>query len=74
MNRSMYYFIYLLLRILEEKQFVCPECNKRYSKKDDLKNHLSVHNTTAVYKCKSCDKSFRVLTNLKRHMQTHTSK
>lgn len=67
-------YLYNCNYILEEKQFICPKCNKRYSKRDDLKNHLNVHNVTTVYKCKSCDKSFRILTNLKRHMQTHTSK
>lgn len=58
---------------LEEKQFVCPTCNKGYTKRDDLKNHLSIHNDTTIYSCKACEKSFRILTNLKRHLKTHTS-
>lgn len=70
----------LSLRIPEEKQFVCSICNKRYSKRDDLKNHLNEHNATTTYTCnykyrdKSCDKTFRVLTNFNRHKRTHTGK
>lgn len=60
--------------ILGEKQFTCPKCDKRYSKQDDLKNHLDMHNETTTYSCTACEKTFKMLTNLKRHLKTHTSK
>lgn len=53
---------------------MCSKCDKRYSKQDDLKNHLHVHNGTTTYSCKTCEKTFRMLTNLKRHLKTHNSK
>lgn len=49
------------------KNFVCPVCNKRFSKGFLLAQHSHVHTGIKMYKCNSCDKAFAKRDSLKLH-------
>lgn len=54
------------------KQYLCPICNKGFSKSNLLSKHKVIHKQEKLYKCQECDKAFIQLSRLKRHSQTHT--
>lgn len=45
----------------------CPDCDKRYSRKQDVKRHSSKHRDDAKEKCEYCPSSFDRKDSLKRH-------
>lgn len=46
--------------ISEERRFVCEICNKRFSQKASLGQHMLTHNasTAQSHKCSLCDATF----------------
>jgi len=54
------------------KIFQCEICNKNYSNKNNLKNHLSIHTGNKPHKCNICQKSFRLKRTLTEHILIHT--
>ena len=52
-----------------QERFICPTCNKPFSRLSSLKIHTYSHTGEKPYKCKSCGKSFSVRSNLKRHQK-----
>ena len=52
----------------------CPTCGKQFYYKDDLRNHIPVHNGELSYKCseEGCPKAYSTLKALKKHKKlTH---
>ena len=47
----------------------CPTCGKQFYYKDDLKNHMPVHQGELKFKCSlsDCDKAYSTLKALKKH-------
>ncbi|XP_072854240.2 uncharacterized protein LOC110077044 [Pogona vitticeps] len=54
------------------KSYLCPICNKSFSKSNLLSKHKVIHRQDKPYKCKECGMAFVQLARLKRHHQTHT--
>ena len=53
----------------ESNKHFCPTCGKQFYYKDDLRNHIPVHNGEMSFKCpiESCDKAYSTLKALKKH-------
>ena len=57
------------------KKFICENCNKLFSSKGNLKNHiLKIHYNNRPFKCTfpNCTKAYSVETKLLAHERTHT--
>ncbi|KAM6456521.1 uncharacterized protein PHA67_014923 [Liasis olivaceus] len=54
------------------EQYLCPVCNKAFSKSNLLSKHKVIHRQEKPYKCKECGMAFVQLARLKRHNLTHT--
>lgn len=57
-----------------EKSVHCPECGKKYSRKEVLIKHMEEHTGIfkKTYSCGFCDKVFRSSYNMQIHRRTHT--
>lgn len=51
----------------------CQECDKSFSKHDQLKRHVSIHTGKLPYACSECEKSFPTPSKLKAHGRTHSN-
>eukprot|EP01083_Nonionella_stella_P259351 885615_1 len=54
------------------KQFSCDVCQKGFSLKRNLKQHLSIHTGMKQHCCDICQKSFHRKAHLKRHVLIHS--
>jgi len=55
-----------------DKKFDCNICEKLFSSKSELKNHISIkHEDPDRFKCHVCDKRLNSKQTLRRHLQTH---
>lgn len=62
---------------IEEAQFACKICEKRFRQKDPLRQHmLKVHSNVDVpkFQCNLCDKNFAHSSGLSRHLLIHSGK
>lgn len=50
----------------------CPVCNKLYTNKSYLKEHLQTHNPDHAFKCPHCQKKFSSKSNLRKHIHKHS--
>ena len=55
-----------------EKLFKCRTCDKIFSNKGNLNQHMKIHDKSKVFKCDVCLKRFPCKANLKMHYRTHT--
>lgn len=53
------------------KIWSCKECNKNYSSKNLLDEHMNMHTGDRPYKCPHCTKDFASKYTLTAHMKTH---
>lgn len=53
------------------KIWSCKECNKNYSSKNLLDEHMNMHTGERPYKCPHCTKDFASKYTLTAHMKTH---
>ena len=55
-----------------EKSFACEECNKAFSRLDNLRKHLLTHkkNLVPTHTCPECDQAFMKKYNLLQHQRT----
>ncbi|XP_033120382.1 zinc finger protein 91-like [Anneissia japonica] len=53
-------------------RFACELCHKTFSRKNDLKRHLFLHNGNKPFPCSYCTKSFVTRWLLKHHERSHT--
>ncbi|KAJ1524112.1 hypothetical protein ONE63_010647 [Megalurothrips usitatus] len=56
----------------EHKRFPCRLCDKGFSRKSDLCNHLATHLSLQGYVCEICGRSFSHISNLIRHSHIHS--
>ena len=54
------------------KAFKCEKCNRSFTQKHSLKNHLLIHSGEKPYQCLYCKRRFRVKYNLKLHQRQHS--
>ncbi|XP_041968026.1 zinc finger protein 595-like [Aricia agestis] len=52
--------------------FICPICNRNYSEKNSILNHVNQHFETLLHMCKFCCKVYNAKNRLKEHMKTHS--
>ncbi len=53
-----------------KKEYLCPECNKKFRSPPQLKTHMQSHGY-GDHPCPKCNKKFSAPSQLKRHMQSH---
>ncbi|KAJ1469111.1 hypothetical protein T484DRAFT_1919627 [Baffinella frigidus] len=53
---------------------VCKECDKTFSRPDNLATHMRIHTGSQPYLCKTCGKTFSDASNLAAHMKTQKAK
>lgn len=51
---------------------IIPECNRRFSRSDELNRHTRIHTGTKPYECKICNRRFTRSDHLTTHSRTHT--
>ncbi|KAF9896501.1 hypothetical protein BX616_007321, partial [Lobosporangium transversale] len=56
----------------EERQFICPHCQKRFLRQYNLNAHYKTHSTERLHACNECDKSFLRPYDLSRHQRIHS--
>ena len=57
------------------RQFVCPQinCNKRYKRKFELKEHKRIHCSDKPFECEECNQRFKLKSHLKAHKLIHSN-
>ncbi|KAG8454024.1 hypothetical protein GDO86_000596 [Hymenochirus boettgeri] len=58
-------------RFFLEKPYHCSECNKAFSQKRGLDEHMRTHTGEKPFQCDVCDLSFSLKKMLIRHKLTH---
>ena len=51
--------------------YTCPYCEKKFTRKSNLKDHWRLHTEEKPYSCSQCDKKFALKGNLKVHERKH---
>lgn len=57
-----------------DKPYSCPQCDRTFARRSDLRKHTIVHTGVKPYTCNICFKSFSRNTNLSKHMRIHSGK
>lgn len=55
-----------------DKPFGCPQCERSFSRRSDLRKHTVVHTGIKPFTCNICFKSFSRNTNLTKHLRIHS--
>ena len=58
--------------LFSEKLFKCKVCDKKFSRKGNLNQHMKIHDESKAFKCDVCLKLFAAKSLLKLHYRTHT--
>ncbi|GLG99716.1 Longitudinals lacking protein, isoforms A/B/D/L [Gryllus bimaculatus] len=56
-----------------ERRFQCTECDKRFTQKNYLENHLRIHDGEC-YECDNCTKTFLTRAALVKHLRAHAAR
>ncbi|XP_075239309.1 uncharacterized protein LOC142334865 [Convolutriloba macropyga] len=58
----------------QDRPYKCiiAECNRRFSRSDELNRHTRIHTGTKPYECEICKRRFTRSDHLTTHMRTHT--
>ncbi|KAG8133413.1 hypothetical protein E2320_011204, partial [Naja naja] len=64
----------LLDFLLVHRKFTCPLCNRSFTEKWAMNNHMKLHTGEKPYKCTwpTCHYSFLTASAMKDHYRTHT--
>ena len=54
------------------KKYMCPQCNKSFNIKSNLKTHILIHTGEKLHKCTMCDFAANRVHHLKMHILKHT--
>ena len=54
-----------------EKPFLCPDCDKTFTRSSFLNKHRSIHTGEKLFACPGCFKTFSSKSNLDRHRKKH---
>lgn len=56
---------------MKEKRYKCHKCPSAFEKRDQYKNHLTLHGAKQKYKCEYCDYSVKYYANYTQHLKKH---
>ena len=56
---------------VKKKRFQCIDCDKTFSKKSTLKDHMNIHTKEKQFKCLICGKVFHQKISIKHHVYLH---
>lgn len=56
---------------LKVRPFHCRRCEKRFSSRQNLREHLQTHGSNKPYVCRSCSSTFRTSSQLALHKRIH---
>lgn len=57
-----------------ERRFQCTSCDRRFHRKDHLKNHLQVHNPNKIlHRCDKCQKTYCSQLSYRKHVALHAA-
>ena len=59
-------------KLFTDKLFKCQICDKSYSNKHSLNQHMNIHDELKAFKCDVCMKIFDRKSRLIQHFRTHT--
>ena len=62
----------MYIKIFTEKKFKCKVCHRSYSHKNNLNQHMKIHDESKAFKCDVCLKLFSNQKDFKRHYRIHT--
>lgn len=65
------YRLHMKIHTFSSKIWTCKECNKSYSSKNLLEEHINMHTGERPYKCPHCVKDFASKYTLTSHMKIH---
>ncbi len=57
---------------INSKVFICKYCSKKFSRKQNLTQHINIHTNTKKYQCYVCNKKFTQRHSLINHIRIHT--
>ena len=55
----------------DDRPYVCPKCNKGFTRFKNLRYHLNVHTDVNQYFCNECSKNFKHPSSLRKHKEMH---
>ena len=55
----------------KSKEITCPKCNRSFSSKQNLREHMNIHEGTKPFECKDCGMEFRQSSQLSIHKRAH---
>ena len=63
--------LHLATHVGEDRDPICPECGKKFSRVASLKAHIMLHEKEENLICSECGDEFSVQSQLDRHMNEH---
>uniref|UniRef100_A0A0N5D4K4 Zinc finger protein n=1 Tax=Thelazia callipaeda TaxID=103827 RepID=A0A0N5D4K4_THECL len=51
------------------RPFKCDQCDKSFVRRNDLRVHADIHNTSQIYACKTCQQTFQRRIQLQKHIK-----
>ena len=54
-----------------KKDVRCQVCERKFSRKGDLKRHMLIHTKVKAHECDICKKAFSLRSNLVKHFRVH---